>query len=81
MKAHEKLSQLWYEMKAEDNCIQYVDEMISQLKTLTTETNTLTKETIKTKLLTLVDTYVVETPQQITKLVSSATPQNEAYEK
>ena len=55
MKAHEKLSQLWYEMKAEDNCIQYVDEMISQLKTLSTETNTLTKETIKTKLLTLVD--------------------------
>jgi hypothetical protein len=71
MKAHEKLSQLWYEMKAEDNCIQYVDEMISQLKTLTTETNTLTKETIKTKLLTLVDTYVVETPQQITELIEN----------
>ena len=56
--AHEKLSQLWYEMKSEGNCIQYVDEMISQLETLGTETNTLTKETIKTKLLTLVDKLV-----------------------
>jgi|LakMenEpi03Aug12_release.lakeMendotaPanAssembly.Ray.scaffolds.fasta_scaffold2699938_2 hypothetical protein len=54
-KAHEKLSELWYDVKQEGNCIQYVDEMISQLKTLSTETNTLTKETIKTKLLTLVD--------------------------
>jgi SpoVK/Ycf46/Vps4 family AAA+-type ATPase len=56
--AHEKLSQLWYEMKAEGNCIKYVDEMISQLETLGTETNTLTKETIKTKLLTLIDKLV-----------------------
>ena len=56
--AHEKLSQLWYDMKAEGNCIQYVDEMISQLETLGTETNTLTKETIKTKLLTLIDKLV-----------------------
>ena len=56
--AHEKLSHLLYEMKSECNCIQYVDEMISQLETLGTETNTLTKETIKTKLLTLVDKLV-----------------------
>ena len=55
MKAHEKLSQLWYDMKDEDNCTEYVDEMISQLETLGTETNTLTKETIRVKLFLLLD--------------------------
>ena len=55
MKAHEKLSQLWYEMKAEGDCTEYVDEMISQLETLGTETNTITKESIRIKLFFLLD--------------------------
>ena len=55
MKAHEKLSQLWYDMKDESDCTDYVDEMISQLETLGTETNTLTKETIRIKLFLLLD--------------------------
>ena len=55
MKAHEKLSQLWYEMKTEGDCTEYVDEMISQLETLGTETNTLTKERIRIKLFFLLD--------------------------
>jgi hypothetical protein len=55
MKAHEKLSQLWYDMKDEGNCTEYVDEMISQLETLGTETNTLTKEMIRVKLFLLLD--------------------------
>lgn len=55
MKAHEKLSQLWYDMKDEGNSTEYVDEMISQLETLGTESNTLTKETIRIKLFLLLD--------------------------
>jgi len=55
MEAHKKLSLLWDEMKEEGNCTDYVDEMISQLETLGTESNTLTKETIRIKLFLLLD--------------------------
>ena len=49
-KAHKQLNDLWYVMKREGNCIQYIDEMIGQLLTLGTETNTKTKLTILNKM-------------------------------
>ena len=55
MEAHKKLSLLWDEMKEEGNYTDYVDEMISQLETLGTQSNTLTKESIRTKLVLLLD--------------------------
>jgi len=47
--AQQKLHDLWYEMKSEGNCTDYVNEMCTQLKLLGTETNTLTKLMVKEK--------------------------------
>ena len=49
-KAHNQLSDLWYVMKREGNCTKYIDEMMDQLLTLGTETNTKTKLTILNKM-------------------------------
>ena len=49
-KAHNKLNKLWYVMKREGNCTQYINEMLDQLLTLGTETNTKTKITILNKM-------------------------------
>ena len=48
--ATEKLYDLWHVMKAEGNCTDYVDEMMTQLELLGTETNTLTKTMIRDKM-------------------------------
>lgn len=48
--AKQKLQSLWYEMKTEGNCMEYVSEMCTQLELLGTESNTLTKNMIKRKL-------------------------------
>ena len=50
MKAHEKLYELYDEVKREGNCTDYVDEMIDQLKMFGTETNGLTRQMIHDKL-------------------------------
>lgn len=55
MKATEKLKDLWDEMKAEGNCTDYVDEMVTQLELLGTETNTLTRTSIRDKVKNLLD--------------------------
>lgn len=47
--AQQELHDLWYKMKAEGNCTEYVSEMCTQLKLLGTETNTLTKLMVKEK--------------------------------
>ena len=49
-KAHNQLNKLWYVMKREGNCTQYINEMVDQLLTLGTETNTKTKLTILNKM-------------------------------
>lgn len=49
-KVHEQLYDLWPVLKAEGNCIDYVDEMCTQLTLLGTESNTLTRATIQEKL-------------------------------
>ncbi len=47
--ASEKLYDLWFEMKKEENCTDYVEEMISQLTLLGRESNTLTNDMIRSK--------------------------------
>ena len=49
-KAHKQLDKLWEVMKREGECTEYVDEMLGQLLTLGTETNTKTKLTILDKM-------------------------------
>jgi len=46
MKAYEKLLSLWFEVKAEGDCKEYVKEMCSQLELFGTESNTLTKQMV-----------------------------------
>ena len=50
IKAVDKLYDLWYKMKREGNCTDYVTELCNQLELLGTETNTLTKLMVKEKL-------------------------------
>jgi len=49
MKAHEQLDKLYDTVKAEGNCTEYVDEMISQLEIFGTETNSLTIDSVTKK--------------------------------
>lgn len=53
--SRQKLHDLWYEMKKEGNCMEYVSEMCTQLHLLGTETNTLTKEMVKKKVQNLLN--------------------------
>lgn len=50
-KAHEQLYDLWYVVKKEGNCTDYVNEMRKQLELLGTETNTLTRQMVYDNLL------------------------------
>jgi response regulator RpfG family c-di-GMP phosphodiesterase len=49
-KVNKQLEKLWEVMKREGDCTEYVDEMLGQLLTLGTETNTKTKHTILDKM-------------------------------
>ena len=48
--AVDELHCLWYKMKREGNCKEYVTERCAQVELLGTETNTLTKLMVKEKL-------------------------------
>jgi hypothetical protein len=49
-KAHEKLYDLWAEVKTEGNSTEYVDEMCTQLKLFGTESNSVTRQSVHDKL-------------------------------
>jgi hypothetical protein len=49
-KAHEKLYDLWFEVKAEGNSTEYIDEMCLQLKFFGTESNSVTRQSVHDKL-------------------------------
>ena len=49
--AAQDLQNLWDKMKQEGDCTNYVDEMMTQLELLGTESNTLTKTTIRDKMI------------------------------
>ena len=55
LKAHEILFGLWDVVKEEGNNTDYVKEMICQLELIGIESNTLTKESLKNKLINLLD--------------------------
>ena len=54
-KAHEILFGLWDVVKEEGNNTDYVNEMLCQLELIGIESNTLTKESLKRKLIKLLD--------------------------
>ena len=53
--AHEILFGLWDVVKAEGNNTNYVNEIFCQLELIGIESNTLTKESLKRKLIKLLD--------------------------
>ena len=55
MKAHEKLHSLWFEVKSQENCLEYVDELLEQVKLFGIETNKLTKDYVQKKLETILE--------------------------
>lgn len=46
MRSAEQLQQLWYTARQEENSLEYIEELLTQVRLLGTETNKLTREHI-----------------------------------
>lgn len=55
METAKKLYNLYAQAKSEENSIDYIDELIDQISFFGTETNKLTREHVKNRLQTIMD--------------------------